>query len=96
MATDFEEYHAFWDYSFTGLGSIGQYTLLVSAPTHTGSPVGVDFYEMRRRNIESGITYDYGPYGVLIPLVEYEGTGFFLCNDAVSPSHNQETMNMEH
>ena len=59
-------------------------TLIISSPSFgLGSPVGVDFYEMRRRNIEfeSGqYDYDYSPFGVLIPLVEYEGSGFFHCN----------------
>jgi hypothetical protein len=43
----------------------------------------VDFFEMRRRNkaFEGGIfDYDYGPYGVMIPLVEQAGAGFFHCN----------------
>jgi hypothetical protein len=78
-----EEYHAFWDNAFSGLGDQDNSTLLISAPTTKGSPVGVDFYEMRRRNValESGIyDYDYSPFGVLIPLVEYEGSGFFHCN----------------
>jgi hypothetical protein len=38
---------------------------------------------MRRRNkaFEGGIfDYDYGPYGVMIPLVEQAGAGFFHCN----------------
>jgi hypothetical protein len=43
----------------------------------------VDFFEMRRRNkvFEGGnYDYDYSPYGVMIPLVEQEGAGFFHCN----------------
>lgn len=79
-----EEYHAFWNNAFSGLGDQDNRTLIISAPTAgLGSPVGVDFYEMRRRNIEfeDGIyDYDYSPFGVLIPLVEYEGSGFFHCN----------------
>jgi len=46
-----EEYHAFWDNAFSGLGDQDNSTLLISAPTTKGSPVGVDFYEMRRRNV---------------------------------------------
>ena len=79
-----EEYHAFWNNTFSGLGLEDNSTVIISAPTSgLGSPVGVDFYEMRRRNVafETGIhDYDYSPYGVLIPLVEYEGSGFFHCN----------------
>jgi len=43
----------------------------------------VDFFEMRRRNkaFEGGnYDYDYSSYGVMIPLVEKEGAGFFHCN----------------
>ena len=58
--------------------------MIISAPTYgQGSPVGVDFFEMRRRNVafEDGLEdYDYSPFGVLIPLVGYEGSGFFHCN----------------
>jgi len=79
-----EEYHAFWNNAFSGLGDEDNSTLIISAPTSgLGSPVGVDFYEMRRRNLalEIGIhDYDYSPFGVLIPLAQYEGSGFFHCN----------------
>ncbi|KAL7551942.1 hypothetical protein ACHAWF_015151 [Thalassiosira exigua] len=80
---DEEEYHAFWANTFSGLGEQDNRTVIISAPTDRGSPVGVDFYEMRRRNIafETGdFDYNYDPYGVDIPLTEYEGTGFFHCN----------------
>ena len=42
---------------------------------------GVDFYEMRRRSADvmASNGYNYGPFGVQIPLVEYEGSGFFHC-----------------
>lgn len=63
---------AFWNNAFSGLGEQDNRTLLISAPAaSSGSPVGVDFYEMRRRNImfESGeFDYDYCPFGVLIPV----------------------------
>jgi hypothetical protein len=63
---------AFWHNSFSGLGDQDNRTLLISAPAASkGSPVGSDFFEMRRRNIvfESGqFDYNYGPYGVLIPV----------------------------
>ena len=77
-----EEYHAFWNNAFSAPGVDDNRTLIISAPTSRESPVGVDFFEMRRRNIlfEGGIHFDYGPYGVLIPLVEHEGSGFFHCN----------------
>ena len=66
------------------MGDEDNSTLIISAPSSdSGSPVGIDFYEMRRRNVafEGGsFDYQYGPFGVLLPLVEYEGSGFFHCN----------------
>ena len=50
-------------------------TVIISAPTSDASPVGVDFYEMRRRNKifeDSEKNYNYGPFGVLIETVEAE------------------------
>lgn len=90
-ATSFqeEEYHAFWNNAFSGLGAEDNKTLIISSPSGSGSPVGLDFYEMRRRNIqfENEIEgFDYGPFGVLIPLVEYAGSGFFHCNNVDPPS----------
>jgi len=80
-----EAYHAFWDHVFRGKYSQGNSTVIISDPAPgRGSPVGVDFYEMRQRNeannSDIGI-YDreYGPYGVLIPLAEYKGSGYFHC-----------------
>lgn len=68
--------HAFWSKS-----TQANPALIISAPTTGGHPVGVDFYEMRRRSADvmAPNVYDYGPFGVLIPLVEYEGSGFFHC-----------------
>ena len=78
------QYHAFWNNSFSRMGDEDNSTLIISAPSSdSGSPVGIDFYEMRRRNVafEGGsFDYQYGPFGVLLPLVEYEGSGFFHCN----------------
>ena len=79
------EYHAFWDNAFSGIGVEDNTTFLISAPTFGGSPVGVDFFETRRRNIvfdDDVHEYDYDPYGVLIPLVKYQGSGFFHCNNS--------------
>mmetsp|Transcript_33828 Transcript_33828/g.81793 ORF Transcript_33828/g.81793 Transcript_33828/m.81793 type:complete len:131 (+) Transcript_33828:1037-1429(+) len=79
-----EEYHAFWNNAFSGLGNQDNSTLLISADVYDkGSPVGVDFYEMRRRNVafETGThDYDYSPFGVLVSLTDHEGSGFFHCN----------------
>ena len=75
---------AFWLNAFTGPGNQDNTTLLISAPAASaGSPVGSDFFEMRRRNgvFEVGeFDYNYGPFGVLIPLTGYEGSGWFHCN----------------
>jgi hypothetical protein len=78
-----EEFHAFWMNTFSGTGQEDNSTLIISDATDSASPAGVDFFEMRRRNkaFEGGIfDYDYGPYGVMIPLVEQAGAGFFHCN----------------
>jgi len=78
------EFHGFWSRAFSGLGVDDNSTVIISAPTAAGTPVGVDFYEMRRRNkaFENGIyDYDYSPFGVLIPLTGYEGSGYFHCNE---------------
>jgi hypothetical protein len=56
-------------------------TFLISEPTFEGSPSGVDFFERRRRNQkEIEKYYDYDPFGVLVPLVNFaDGVGFFHC-----------------
>lgn len=71
-----ETFHAFWSKS-----TQANPALIISDPTTLGSPEGVDFYEMRRRSADvmASNGYNYGPFGVLIPLVEYEGSGFFHC-----------------
>eukprot|EP00986_Skeletonema_menzelii_P005908 scaffold2230_cov166-Skeletonema_menzelii.AAC.4 len=84
-----DNYHAFWDQSF----NVNR-TFIISDTTFGSSPVGVDFYEMRRRInglLNPDIHFSYGPYGAMIPLMDYEGTGFFHCMDetahpSVSPS----------
>lgn len=79
-----EEFHAYWDMAFSGLGVDDNATVIISAPqTHVAaSPVGVDFFEMRRRNRAPppGVRYDYSPFGVMIPLVNAVGSGYFHCN----------------
>ena len=78
-----QEYHAFWDNALTVLGLEDNSTFVISEPTDGNSPVGVDFYEMRRRTIvfdDDVHEYDYDPLGVLVALVPYEGCGFYHCN----------------
>jgi len=79
-----EEYHAFWAKTFTGLEKDDNATLIISEPTLEASPVGLDFFELRRRNKQvfggGKYDYDYGPFGVLIPMIDYDGAGFFHCN----------------
>jgi len=73
------DYHAFWSESFDV-----DRTFIISDATSTSSPVGVDFFEMRRRFntlLNPNVQFSYGPYGALIPLMEYQGTGFFHCLD---------------
>ena len=84
-----DNYHAFWDQSF----NVNR-TFVISDTTFGSSTVGVDFYEMRRRINEllnADIHFSYGPYGAMIPLMDYEGAGFFHCMDetagpSLSPS----------
>jgi len=77
-------YHAFWNNTFGGKWTHDNSTVIISDPASGfESPVGIDFYEMRRRNeaIDDIGVYDYkyGPYGVLIPLTKYKGSGYFHC-----------------
>lgn len=87
---DEEEYHAFWNRAFSGVGIDDNRTVIISAPTTDSSPVGVDFYEMRRRNKQFEGTeknYNYGPFGVLLNNIGAEGAGYFHYNieeDAVN------------
>ena len=76
-----EEYHAFWDNAFSKIGENDNSTMLISGPSLGLTPVGLDFYEMRRRSVPDE-TFDYGPYGILVPLMDfYAGSGFFHCTD---------------
>jgi len=70
------DYHAFWSESY----DVNR-TFIISDPTSKSTPVDVDFFEMRRRvdNMQNEVQFTYGPFGALIPLMEYEGTGFFHC-----------------
>ena len=45
-----EEFHAFWNMAFSGLGVDDNSTVIISGPSMDATPVAVDFYEMRRRN----------------------------------------------
>ena len=74
-----KDYHAFWDEAFSGVGEPDNSTFLISAPnTDDLTPVGVDFYEMRRRNIPSN-SFSYGSMGIVLPLITYPGAGFYHC-----------------
>lgn len=46
-----------------------------SDPTKGATPVGVDFYE----KAETPKWDDYGPYGLLIPVYNISGKGYFHC-----------------
>jgi len=62
---------AFWDESF----NINR-TFIISDISYTASaPVGVDWFEMRRRVDSSllnpNVEFSYGPYGAMIPMMDY-------------------------
>ena len=62
---------AFWDESF----NINR-TFIISDTTYTATaPVGVDWFEMRRRVDSSllnpNVEFSYGAYGALIPMMDY-------------------------
>mmetsp|Transcript_12499 Transcript_12499/g.30551 ORF Transcript_12499/g.30551 Transcript_12499/m.30551 type:complete len:141 (+) Transcript_12499:1227-1649(+) len=63
------EYHAFWDDTYANR------TLMVSDPTISSTPVGVDFYKILDRGEQ------FGPLGELEPLkiANYTGKGFWRC-----------------
>jgi hypothetical protein len=69
-------------------------TILISGPSLGLTPVGLDFYEMRRRRVPNK-TFDFGPCGILVPLMDfYAGSGFFHCfekNSRDELSSNQTT-----
>jgi hypothetical protein len=56
-----------------------QETLIISEPSTQGSPEGLEFFEMRRRNLPGVEEEGYGPFGVLIPIVDAEGASLFRC-----------------
>ena len=65
-----KDYHAFWTQAFDV-----DRTFIISDKTSSSTPLGVDFFEMRRR-IDSlrnpNVQFNYGPYGAEIPLMNYE------------------------
>lgn len=64
-----KDYHAFWDQSF----KIDR-TFIISDTTFSSTPVGVDWFEMRRRInslLNPNVDFSYGPYGALIPVMNY-------------------------
>jgi len=71
------DYHAFWNKSFDV-----DRTFMISDTTFRSYPVGVDWFEMRRRykgGFNPRVDFRYGPYGTLIPHMAYDGAGFFHC-----------------
>lgn len=88
------DYHAFWSQSFNE-----NRTFIISDTTFDGSPVGIDFFEMRRRVDTAlrnkNVNFSYGPFGALIPLMDYKGTGFFHCLDVTSnPSSSPSSLSV--
>lgn len=83
------DYHAFWDTAFSE-----DRTFLVSDITRESYPADVDWFEMRRRinyKIRQDVDFAYGPMGVLIPMINYDGSGWFHCHQDEpmrSPTHS--------
>lgn len=65
------EYHAFWDRLYEGR------TFFLSDPYTGAIPVGVDFYE--NQFLETPEWNDYGPWGLLKPIHNISGKGYFHC-----------------
>ena len=65
---------------------------MAMSPSTEGSPEGLEFYEMRRRNIPASeaAASAYGPFGVLIPLINAQGAGFFSCRSEVKDDVDKE------
>jgi len=64
------DYHAFWNQTF----NVNR-TFIISDTTFTSTPIGIDFFEMRRRinsMLDPNIMFSYGPFGALIPLMDYQ------------------------
>lgn len=63
------DFHSFWDGGYNL-----DRTFVISDSSYDGSPVGVDFYEMRRRSNRpnAGADFAYGPFGALIPVMQYK------------------------
>jgi len=65
-------YHGFWQKSFDR-----QRTFLLSEVSYDGSPEVCDFFQMPQGS--KGEKIGHGPYGMLVPLTDVEGSGFFTC-----------------
>ena len=69
LSTEYNaEYHAFWGDLYN------QKTYFISDPTTASTPVGVDFYYI----LSNG--RNYGPFGLLEPIANLSGAGFFHCH----------------
>jgi len=65
------DYHAFWSQSF----DINRTFIISDTTVSANSPVGIDFFEMRRRIntlLNPNVHFSYSPFGALIPLMNYE------------------------
>ncbi|KAL7483355.1 hypothetical protein ACHAW6_009005 [Cyclotella cf. meneghiniana] len=65
------EYHPFWSNDLTH-NEVNN-TVFISEPTSASTPVGVDFYEIGEQGEQ------YGPFGVLYPMQNPPGRGYFQC-----------------
>jgi len=56
----------------------GNETIAISDPTSRSDPIGVDFYMLGEQGEQ------YGIFGVLYPLQDPPGRGFFRCDNSVT------------
>ena len=74
-----KNYHAFWSRAYRTS------TVFVSDITTGDNPVGVDFYGVGERGEQ------FGPFGVLYPVANQTGRGYYRCSDPVSSNSTSNT-----
>lgn len=82
-----QDYHAFWT-----LNELQDKIALVSEPTTSETPVGVDMYAVGRKGRQ------FGPYGELIPLQLYSqtGRGYYQCSGPCSSQVMRQHLGNKH
>eukprot|EP00984_Skeletonema_dohrnii_P027544 scaffold17096_cov84-Skeletonema_dohrnii-CCMP3373.AAC.3 len=64
-----KNFHGFWAQAFSP-----SYSSLISEPTQSDTPVGVDFFWVGEQDEQ------YGPFGLLRPAFQFPGEGLFRCD----------------